>query len=643
MDPVVVTGTRTERLSRESPVRTEVVTQEQIEMRHARDLKEALQYLPGLQLREIHGKSGYEVWIQGLNADRVLILVDGMPVSPTTGSSVDVTQLSLLDVDRVEVVKGATSAQYGSAAMGGVVNLITSPIPLGRSANAVLDSGTYGDQNPSGDALKPSTLHGRVRAGVGGGQWRLRVAADRNQSDGIDPDPDSWARPGNEVKRTTIDGRLEWHDTADRGLGYFNVGQFTEISEARFMGDSNADNLYERQSKDEDLSRLRLAGGMRWQHANGVGWAVDVLSEEQADDTLKRNATLLYDFDDRESDYQIERYNTRLELPSWQGHLWMLGLDFSRETLSQFKDGSSELATAGGKVVEEVERDGPELFVQDDWFMGDRVELLLGARYQRDSDFGSHFSPKLNVRYQWLDSAKQDVFVRLGWGNGYRVPNLKERYYIFDHSQLGYMVLGNRDLRPESSSSWQAGIGALLNQNLTLDLNLFYNDLEDLIQTEFDHYANRIAFYHYVNVAKSKTRGLEITAAWSPVNDLDLNAGYTFLKSENNDIGGELTRRPRHQISAGVDWRMRTLAASAGVLIRGQSDELADSASGARSPGWVVCDLKLNYDLSPGLRLLGGIDNLFDRQRDFTRGFDFAPVEGRYFYMGVRWQWAQND
>ena len=101
-DTVVVTGTRTERLLRESPVYTEVITSEQIEKRHARDLKEALQYLPGIQLREIHGKSGYEVWIQGLNADRVLVLIDGLPVSPTTGSSVDVTQLSLLDVARVE-------------------------------------------------------------------------------------------------------------------------------------------------------------------------------------------------------------------------------------------------------------------------------------------------------------------------------------------------------------------------------------------------------------------------------------------------------------------------------------------------------------------------------------------------------------
>ena len=184
LETVVVTGTRTERLSRESPVRTETVTADQIETLHARDLKEALQYLPGIQLREIHGKSGYEVWIQGLNADRVLVLVDGMPVSPTTGSSVDVTQLSLLEVEQVEVVKGATSALYGSAAMGGVVNIITRPIQKGVRGELALDGGTYGDQNPDGDATQPSTHHVRAAASAGGEQWRARIAADENASDG---------------------------------------------------------------------------------------------------------------------------------------------------------------------------------------------------------------------------------------------------------------------------------------------------------------------------------------------------------------------------------------------------------------------------------------------------------------------------
>ena len=123
----VVTGTRTERLLDDTPVRTEVVSREQLDTLHARNVAEALKTVPGLMLKDIHGKGGQEVWLQGLDADRVLILVNGRPVTASTGSSVDVSQLATADIERIEVVKGATSALYGSSAMGGVVNIITRP------------------------------------------------------------------------------------------------------------------------------------------------------------------------------------------------------------------------------------------------------------------------------------------------------------------------------------------------------------------------------------------------------------------------------------------------------------------------------------------------------------------------------------
>jgi len=638
-DTVVVTGTRTERLLRESPVYTEVITSEQIEKRHARDLKEALQYLPGIQLREIHGKSGYEVWIQGLNADRVLVLIDGLPVSPTTGSSVDVTQLSLLDVERVEVVKGATSAQYGSAAMGGVVNIITRPIQQGTLASATFDTGTYGDQNPSGDAWVPSTHHGRASVAMGGERWRFRLSADENASDGIDPDPDSWPQPGNEVKRDTIDSRVEWYDSEGRGKGYLGVGWFGEESEARFLDDVNANNFYERHRKDEDLDRLRLATGFSWQHKNNIRWGFDALREDQSDDTQKYNVSDGYQYDNRESDYRIERFNTRIELPEFNQHNLMIGIDGSRETLDQFKDGVSELQVEEGNLTK-AQRKGPEYFLQDDWFVLDDWEVLLGVRYQEDSDFGSHVSPKINLRYQVFEQSDSDLFVRLGWGTGYRVPNLKERHYVFDHSQLGYMVLGNPNLVPEESDSWQLGLGARFNQSLTVDLNVFYNKLKDLIQTDFSDFQNSIAIYSYSNVSRAKTQGFEISSQWIASAQWQFNVGYTFLQAENLDTGGDLTRRPEHQITAGAQWQP-TLNTGLSAFVRGQSDELADSASGIRSPGWVVCDIKVNHYVSDQLRVFGGLDNVFDRQRDFNSGFDFAPVAGRYFYVGVRWQWDQ--
>ena len=106
--PVVVTGTRTERALDDVPVRVEVVSREEITRTHARTLKEALENVPGLQLREVHGKSGFELSLQGLTSDQVLVLIDGLPISASTGSTVDLSQYLVSDVARIEVAKGAS-------------------------------------------------------------------------------------------------------------------------------------------------------------------------------------------------------------------------------------------------------------------------------------------------------------------------------------------------------------------------------------------------------------------------------------------------------------------------------------------------------------------------------------------------------
>lgn len=118
LDTLVVSATRVERALSDAPIRTEVVSRYELDKTHARSLKEALENVPGLQLREIHGKSGYEASLQGMSSDQLLILIDGMPLAASTGSSVDLSQYATLDIERIEIIKGAASAQYGSSAMG---------------------------------------------------------------------------------------------------------------------------------------------------------------------------------------------------------------------------------------------------------------------------------------------------------------------------------------------------------------------------------------------------------------------------------------------------------------------------------------------------------------------------------------------
>jgi len=415
LDELVVTGTRSERTVLDTPVRTEVVTAREIEQTHARNLKEALINVPGLQLREIHGKPGYEVWLQGIDADRVLVLVDGMPLSATTGSAIDVSQLAVLDIARIEVVKGAVSAQYGSAAMGGVVNVITRDVDAGVKGMFSADGGTYGDQNPSGEKWDAARYSGRAAVSAGSEHWGLQVSGSSQHSDGIDPEPETWARPGDEYDRNDATVRVDWRP-AERSMLSWSGSVFNESSNSRF---STLPGGTINQGKDEDVRRLRTT--LSGDHSDGSGlrghWAF--LREQLSDDTSK--FSVAGTFDRREADISLSQASGHIESAVGDAHSVQVGADVRRETLEQYKDGVSELARN-----EAFSREGYELWVQDTWFALDNLEVVTGLRGQRDSDFGNHLAPKVNARLGFEDDKGFDSFIRAGVGTGLSLIHISE-------------------------------------------------------------------------------------------------------------------------------------------------------------------------------------------------------------------------
>jgi outer membrane receptor for ferrienterochelin and colicins len=186
------------------------VTREEIERTHARDLSQALEDVPGLLLRETHGKQGQEVWMQGFDSDRVLILINGERLTSTTGSTVDLTQISTANIERIEIVKGATSALYGSDAMGGVINVITTPSAEPFSLTVQADAGSYGDANRDDAALEGAlgAVHASAGIGLHRSLWDLQVNTDLRQFEGFDFDPSTPGTDGDERTRWNVDTRL---------------------------------------------------------------------------------------------------------------------------------------------------------------------------------------------------------------------------------------------------------------------------------------------------------------------------------------------------------------------------------------------------------------------------------------------------
>ncbi|MEW5823199.1 MAG: TonB-dependent receptor [Pseudomonadota bacterium] len=634
LDEYVVTGTRDARRLLDSPVRTEILSRKTLDRLQARSLQDALRFVPGLLLRDIHGKSGQEVWMQGLDGNRVLVLIDGEPVPASTGSAVDLSQIGLADVERIEIVKGALSALYGSAAMGGVINVITRRGDKPLDYRLLADVGYYDEASDTPAQQRHAGGHLNMKQGALG----LGLAFDVRDSDGFDLTPGTWSTQGDKGPKLNLDGRLRWQATPTLDFS-FTPGYYSERLEKRFS--TQAPGVGEiRQIKGEDAQRTQLRLDSNWRPGEGRALRA-VLSQETFTDTTWQDALGTAEQDQsRRAEIGLTRGELSYSQPLGAHQQLSAGLVALNETLTQvqtrYESGAYKtIDEVGGKVS----RDSVEAFVLDSLLLFDeRLEILPGLRHQEDSGFGGKTTPKINVLYSPHMPEGYDLRLRAGVGQGYRVPNLKERHYIFDHSALGYIVRGNPDLRPEKSMSVQFG-GEIVSHahGLRLDLNLYHNDIDDLIATLDAGVEEGVRVFEYANIARARTQGLETVLEITPEGRLSYELGYTFLRAIDRDTGLDLIQRPRHQLKAGLHLDLPEVRSRLGLYAQWQSHEYADAANTQRSPAWLRTDLRLDTRLTRELTAYLGVDNIGNDHRDVADTADYRPLSPRLIYIGLRW------
>lgn len=638
LDNIVVTGTRTERKLLDVPVRTEVISKQELKKTHARDLAEALRYQPGLLLKETHGKSGSQVWLQGLDSDRVLVLVNGRPVSASTGSTVDLSQLAVGDIDHIEIVKGAVSALYGSSAMGGVVNIITRHSKAPLAYTLVADAGSFGDKN-LGDDTDLGIKHVSLNATANRDRWRTHVAADYRDSNGFDLDKSTYRFEGDKGSKYNLNAALVYQSESGGEIS-FMPALYGEDLRRNFS--SFAPGVGEiKKYKNEEVERLTSTLAFKQPLKNDAQLSGFFIHEDFKDITEQDVLATVPVDQRREANIAFDKIELQWDRALGKKQLWTMGLVGFSADLKQHQD---RLDGAQLITIDEISpgagRQNIEFFAQDDIFLNEYWELLPGFRYQDDSDFGDYLAPRLNLMMtpEWWP--KLETRLRLGIGRGYRVPNLKERYFLFDHSALGYMVLGNPALIPETSDSLQAGIDLTHQNGFRAELSLFQNTIEDLIDTHRNAEKSATAglsIFEYVNVAKARTRGADLILDYRFNDIFSANIGYSYLDAIDRSTGKQLTRRPKNQIKLGLDWQLTRWNSEISLRGRYQSEEFIDGDNAIVSPEWVSLDLKFNQPLRDGLTCFVGLDNLTDEHRDPARaGEDFRPEKGRFLYFGLR-------
>jgi outer membrane receptor for ferrienterochelin and colicins len=467
-------------------------------------------------------------------------------------------------------------------------------------------------------------------------RWDAQLSADVRRSEGFDFDPTTYAVDGDEVTRWNVDTRLAVRPTSRVELSVTPT--------------------YLRESKERPFSVFvpGVGDSLRAYRDDVERWHVSAAADVRTGSGSRLKTTLVHDrMDDRSAEdvvsspqvdaerlafLTLSRAEVQWDLPAGERHLVTMGASAGRQTLEQEQIRRGVSSTV---VVQEIEpnarQDTYEGYVQDDATLASWLEVLPGVRYQYDSDFGPFAAPKINV----LIKASSGVNVRFGYGKGYRAPNLKERFYFFDHNSLGYMVIGNPDLEPERSDSFQAGVELSNGGSLRGDFNVFHNRIEDLIVTELnpvESAATGLQIFDYQNVGHAVTRGGEASAAWQPWSWVGLKAGYTYLWAKNTDSNAWLTQRPKHQAKGGLDLRHPAWGTSLSLRAIYQSEEFMDEANTQTSPGWTTVDAVVNQDVLENTTLFVGVDNLGNVHRSpgGAANGDNRPPVGRFIYAGVR-------
>ena len=519
---VTVTASRTTVRPGDAPVSVAVLSGEELQRRDVTNLREALPFAQGVTFNagqmDIRGSSGIS---RGVGS-RVLMLLDGHRALTGVGSAIDFSILPLLDVDRVEVVKGPNSALWGTNAMAGVVNVITRP-PLGpprtavRAYYGVFDTPVHLDFTDERLSMRGLQIQHARQIGSAG----LTVFAGREGSDGF--------RQNGGQDRWQWRAKAVFGADSSKPLELFASWKREELEE--FFTWLSPERRLEVDPMDLGDWKLEsdLVLGMT---ANPVVTSTLRLQlRPQVQHFRSRNH-----FHDNQDFHRSTRYGTDLQASFFSGsrHAVTAGAEVSRT------DVSSNFLSPTPDVTDLA------LFAQDEVDLSDRLRGSAGIRLDSHRASSVEGDLTLNPKVGFVFDATPNMSLRTSLSRGYRAPSVSEQFTRT--TTFGFRVVPNLELRGESA--WAGEVGATLvpGQRLWVDAGLFWSEYSGLI--EVTGAPNQPLTFQFRNLSEARVRGLDAGLRFGVVpRKLNLHANYLFIDSQNLDTGRPLAYRSRHNLT----------------------------------------------------------------------------------------------
>lgn len=600
LTPLDVVSTKVPRFGDRPATSVVQVSERDLDRRAVNTVDEAIDKAGGVQFLNgqinIRGSTGY---VQGLNS-RVLLLVDGVPMNQGDRGGINWDLLPVDQIERVDILKGAGSSLYGSAALGGVVNITTRDVPDGMHARVRLTGGLFGDPpHPIWSFREGPGLQGGGDLAVSYGTERVggRFAAGARHSDGYreQDERDHWQLAGKgrwqASPRTRVDVSGSWAvDRYQVPLSWCSRGECDDRGQAYqpFKVDTTELGARTDSRKGYVAAQLRTVLSERFAWQARASWL----------------RTHFVDYRRSTSEFGVaNRFGAEARVEAHPDSLRtvLVGGEATSSTVTSdiFGGHSQSEFAAYGESEQGVGKSG--------------IRLHAGARIDFLAVDGGSLSAVVSPRIGGTvpSGSEGGGALRASVGRGFRAPTMAERFV--NTVALGFQVIPNPNLRPETGWSFELGYTtAPLFRALRVDGALFWTEARDLIEPTLVVDTAGNPQIQLQNLAEARIAGLDATVLAAPIPDrLTTTLGYTYLSTRRRLTGGggpdaPLAFRPRHLLTLGADYDLGAFGVGADFRFASRPEriELEGFVDGRRVPVNVL-DLRAGWSRGPlEIRLL---------------------------------------
>jgi len=601
MDQIVVTGTRTERFLKDTPVTTQVIKGQILQESGSTDVSEILSEVNGISVGQ-HVRFGSGADIQGFDNNHILVLLNGMKMIGRVNGNLDIAQIPSSEIERIEVVKGPSSALYGSQGMGGVINIITKD-PI-RKFNLITNfkAGSYGRYD------------GNISLSFPLGNWQPYFSTSMRRYGGFDLDKSTVIEDGS--RQNKIDAQL--------GLDGRVAGDLDIKIQSWYFDEERRRNLNtdfeEKSSNDRTAIRLQTETKslLPFESKSSIEYS---RYDHQYGEIVRRSG--FFRAGDRTID-ELLKYDLLMS-KNWQKNKLSFGYSYEYEAVESDR---VESKTRNSNLH--------NIFIQDEYQLNNSFRVLAGGRFDQHSIYGNEFSPKLSM----MVSPTYRSRIRLSYGHGFRAPSFKELFLVLRVPDVNLIVDGNPNLKPERSNAVNVDFELWNSNNYHLRLNVFYNIISNLIDDIRIEDGTNNLVYTYQNFASAKTWGGEWDMKYFPVDWLEMTLGYSYLGSRDEKTKGPLPGRAKHKANAATIF---TLPYQIKINIRGFytgeridtqiNDTTGEITEKIKIDDFILINTNFSIPLPYGFKIIAGVRNLTDYVDEI-----WGPKPGREYYSGFSFQ-----